>query len=106
MLPVIPAPRRRRAREHHLEVHPDSCAILVTRFGGAIHGTWRFSLTCDSSSCLEEAIGSSMVCEKLAVVVMSMPADFMTKKSEQKLVDRSVAYATNAANAGARGSLG
>ena len=26
-------------------------------------------------------------------------AEFMTKKSEQKLVDRSVAYATNAANA-------
>ena len=30
---------------------------------------------------------------------VSMPADFMTKKTEQKKVDASVAYASNAANA-------
>ena len=38
-------------------------------------------------------------CKLVHIDGVSMPADFMTKRVEQKKVDKSVAYATNSSNA-------
>ena len=78
----------------YLESAPSKCQPLATRHASATrsrHALRRWRRL--SQRILEGE------CKLVHIDGASMPADFMTKKVEQKKVDTSVAYASNAHNA-------